>query len=280
MKFQVASTLQYNVKDYSTFIFNISALKSPSQSVLEESLFIEPYIRAEELYAIDLSSRSVRITSNKTNVLKVKYNALVNHNVELVRKEKLNLVAPSGLPVDALNYLFPSRYCQSDKLYRLAQDKFGDIPHAYDTVLSICSWINKNVEYASGSTGSETSAFDTVTQRVGVCRDFAHLGIALCRALTIPARYFSCYAYKLEPPDFHACFEAYLGGKWIVFDPTELAPLNGLIRVGTGRDAADVSVATMYGNVSFASMEVSCYVEEENFQALYLKDLGSQGICL
>ena len=82
-----------------------------------------------------------------------------------------------------------------------------------------------------GSTNSDTSAYDTVTQRAGVCRDFAHLGIALCRALNIPARYFTGYAYELDPPDFHACFECYLGGRWMVFDATRLAHLNGLVRI-------------------------------------------------
>ena len=78
--------------------------------------------------------------------------------------------------------------------------------------MAINEWIHENVEYVRGSTNSVTSAYDTVTQRTGVCRDFAHLAIALCRALNIPARYFTGYAYELEPPDFHACFECYIGG--------------------------------------------------------------------
>ena len=84
-----------------------------------------------------------------------------------------------------------------------------------------------------------TSAFDTVTQRAGVCRDFAHLGIAFCRALSIPARYFAGYACNMQPPDFHACFEACIGNRWFIFDPTRRAALNGLVRIATGRDAAD-----------------------------------------
>lgn len=184
------------------------------------------------------------------------------------------------LPAGVYTYLLPSRYCQSDKLIKLAKDKFGHIDNAYDCVIAICNWIHKNVGYVSGSTGSATSAFDTVTQREGVCRDFAHLGIALCRASAIPARYVSCYAYMLNPPDFHACFEAFLGGEWIVFDATQLAPLNGFIRIGIGRDATDVAVATIYGSVNFISMEVSCVVQDDNFQPLYLKDLQDQGVCL
>lgn len=282
MKFKVAGILQYSVKDLSTFIFNISALKCPSQLIIEEALRIEPFILAEELTSCDKTIRSVRIVADTTKALKVQYKAIVDHECKLIAKSSLTQMPPSEMPVEVLSYLFPSRYCQSDKLMRLAQDKFGHFEHPYDAVLAICTWIKKNVDYVSGSTGSETSAFDTVTQRVGVCRDFAHLGIALCRALTIPARYLSCYAYTLNPPDFHACFEAYLGGHWVVFDPTQLAPLNGLIKIGTGRDAADVSVATIYGNVDFGSIEVSCEVQEEGFEAIYMKDIQDQdrGIAL
>ena len=116
-------------------------------------------------------------------------------------------------------------------------------------------WIHDNVEYVRGSTNSGTSAYDTVTQRVGVCRDFAHLGIALCRALNIPARYFTGYAYELEPPDFHACFECYIGGEWMVFDATRLAHLNGLVRIASGRDAADTAVASIFGAVKLHAHE-------------------------
>ena len=130
-------------------------------------------------------------------------------------------------------YLFPSRYCQSDRLGRLAWDLFGTIENPHEKVVAIADWIHDNVEYLRGSTDSMTSAYDTVTQRTGVCRDFSHLGIALCRALNIPARYFSGYAYELEPPDFHACFECFIGGSWVVFDATRLAHLNGLVRIGT-----------------------------------------------
>jgi len=166
-----------------------------------------------------------------------------------------------------LSYLNPSRYCQSDKLYRLANNMFGHIENAFDKVLALTEWIYNNVEYLSGSTNSQTSAYDTVTEQAGVCRDFAHLGIALCRALTIPARYFTGYSYKLSPPDFHACFEAYLGGKWIIFDPTRLAPLNGLAKIATGRDAADTAIASIFGDVRFDAISVSCELADEEFQA-------------
>ena len=110
-----------------------------------------------------------------------------------------------------LPFLLPSRYSQSDQLGRFAGQKFGSIKDAYDQVLKVMKWIHDNVEYVPGTTTSVTSAYDTVTQCSGVCRDFARLGNALCRALTIPARYFAGYAHLLNPPDFHASVEAFLG---------------------------------------------------------------------
>lgn len=280
MKFQVSSTIQYAVKDLSTLIFNIAVLESQSQAILEEEFHIEPFIPAEEMTSTDSTTRSVRIISEGNTELSIKYSALLEHEIKLIDKKELTFSSTTNLPADVLPYLLPSRYCQSDKLLRLAQDKFGKTENAYDCLRAICLWIHKNVDYVSGSTDSGTSAFDTVTQRQGVCRDFAHLGIALSRALTIPARYLSCYAYKLHPPDFHACFEAYIGGNWIVFDPTMLAPLNGLVRIGTGRDAADVAVGTIYGNAEFIAMEVANQVVDTDFPPLYFEDLEDKGLCL
>jgi transglutaminase-like putative cysteine protease len=120
-----------------------------------------------------------------------------------------------------------------------------------------------------------------VTQRTGVCRDFSHLGIALCRALNIPARYFAGYAYQLEPPDFHACFECFIGGSWTVFDATELAHLNGLVRIGTGRDAADAAVASIFGSVMCQRIAVTCELGEgQTFTPINRRQLARRGVAL
>jgi transglutaminase-like putative cysteine protease len=134
---------------------------------------------------------------------------------------------------------------------RLAQHEFGKLQHGFSRVTAICNWIHDNVEYLRGSTNPLTSAYDTATERAGVCRDFAHLAIAFCRAVLIPARFVAGYAYSLQPPDFHAYFEAYLNRAWYIFDSTRLAPQTGLIRVGSGHDAADTSFATIFGPAKF-----------------------------
>lgn len=258
MQFLVTSQLEYDVRFASTLMLNIHAQRTASQSVIEERFAIDPPVPFEEFLQPGTANRFIRLKTARAKRLTIAYEARVDCQFHLLPTRKINAVPVAELDRDALPYLFPSRYCQSDKLGRLAWDLFGTIEHPYDKALAIVDWIHDNVEYVRGSTSSDTSAYDTVTQRTGVCRDFAHLGIALCRALNIPARYFAGYAYELQPPDFHACFECHIGGSWLVFDATRLAHLNGLIRIGTGRDAADASLASIFGNAQGTNVQVAC----------------------
>lgn len=265
MKFQVSASLVYEVRSPGTLIFCIHAMRTPAQAVLEETFTTEPYLKMEDLTSAGGQNRFVRLEVNDKMNLTVSYKATVDTAFDLINQEHLEAVPVVQLNGDVIPYLFPSRYCQSDKLYRLARNQFGHIENVYSRVVAITDWIYGNVEYLSGSTNAQTSACDTITERAGVCRDFAHLGIALCRALTIPARYFTGYAYQLNPPDFHACFEAFIGGHWVLFDATRLAPLNGLVKIGTGRDAADAAVASIFGDVTGTSMQVDCQLLDQDF---------------
>jgi transglutaminase-like putative cysteine protease len=265
MKFQVSSELQYEVRSQATLILNIHALRTPTQTVLEETFTVDPYIRLEEFTTDKGENKFIRLEVPKKAHLHIAYQATVDTYYEEIEYQQMENVPVVDLDGSVIPFLFPSRYCQSDKLFRLAYNKFGKIKNVYAKVLAVSDWIYHNVEYLSGSTNSQTSAFETITERAGVCRDFAHLGITLCRALNVPARYFTGYAYQLNPPDFHACFEAYISGKWIIFDATRLAPLNGLVKIGTGRDAADAAVASIFGPVRNLSMKVDCQVMEPDF---------------
>jgi transglutaminase-like putative cysteine protease len=255
MKFKVACQLEYEVRDYSTFIFNINVAKTRNQRILEEYLKLDPNLYHEEYFNPVLGNRYLRINVS-SGTFSLSYEALVDVIYEETNPTTINEVPMAQLPLEILQYIYPSRYCQSDRLMRLAQSEFGYLVPDYSRITAICNWIYDNVIYLSGSSDQHTSAFDTVTERAGVCRDFAHLGIAFCRALNIPARFSSGYAYKLQPPDFHAYFEAYLGDRWYLFDATRLAPRNGLIKIGTGRDAADTAFATIFGDVEMTQMNV------------------------
>lgn len=268
MQFQVATELHYPVQQRSTVILNVHALETPTQSVVREHFHIEPRVQREEFLSVTGENRYVRIDTGAAKHLKISYSATVDIRPRIVREKDIGGVAIARLPRSVIPYLYPSRYCQSDRLGRLAWGKFGKIEKPYERVVAITDWIHANVEYLYGETNSATSAFDTVTQRAGVCRDFAHLGIALCRALSIPARYFSGYAYQLQPPDFHACFEAFIGKEWYIFDATRHAPLNGLVRIATGRDAADASIASTFGSVQCGRMTVSAECLDRAFTPL------------
>jgi transglutaminase-like putative cysteine protease len=278
MKFNVFTEMEYVARSPGTIILNIHALRTPHQTVISEIFDIEPYIKVEELISTQSENRLMRFEIEEPGTIKVTYKAIIDNFCEIKDFTNIEEIPIAKMDSSVLPYLYPSRYCQSDKLYRLANNLFGHIENPFEKVITLTDWIHKNVQYLSGSTNSQTSAFDTVTEQAGVCRDFAHLGIALCRALTIPARYFTGYAYHLKPADFHACFEAYIGTDWVLFDATRLVPLNGLIKIASGRDAADTAIANIFGNVTFTSMIVSCELEESGFDPFYYEQPQLRGL--
>ncbi|MDB5242882.1 MAG: cysteine protease, partial [Spirosoma sp.] len=160
------------------------------------------------------------------------------------------------LPDDVLHYTLPSRYCQSDKLGSLASQITENAEPGYDQAEAIRCWIFENVRYEYGTSDASTSAVDTAETRVGVCRDFTHLGISLCRALNIPARMVVGYLYQLDPMDLHAWFEGYVNDRWYTFDATQQQLRGNRITVAYGRDAADVAFTTQFGPMTLNEMKV------------------------
>lgn len=266
MKFEVSAKLAYQALSPSTLSLNIEPFRSPGQQVLEETFLSAPQLKMNNGYSITPGEKRIKIIEiPDPGLITFEYKGIVENGFDIIPAEKLYDVPISQMPMSVLSYLNPSRYCQSDRLYKFAFNKFGSIDNAYEKVIAIRDWIYSNVEYAGGYTTPQTSANDTITEQIGVCRDFAHLGIALCRAMTIPARYFTCYAYQLKPADFHACFEVYLGGRWIIVDATKLAPVTGLIKIATGIDATDTALASIFGNLQFQSLEVDTLLLSDNF---------------
>jgi transglutaminase-like putative cysteine protease len=152
---------------------------------------------------------------------------------------------------DRFTYLLPSRYCPSDLVGGFAVAELGGYDEA-DTARAVMAWVHGRTSYEPGSTGASDDALTPLHTAAGVCRDFAHLGVTLCRALSLPARYVSVYAPGLAPMDAHAVVEVAIGERWYVFDPTRLAPRASLVRIGTGRDAADVALSSSLGAVTGA----------------------------
>ncbi len=155
------------------------------------------------------------------------------------------------LPDAVLTYLLPSRYCEADRFIDLGQEIVAGALPGYDQVAAIESWIRNNIHFNPDSPHFQLSAVEVNRQREGVCRDLAHIGIALCRGLCIPARMVVGYLHNLVPMDFHAWFEAYVGGRWYTFDATQPHPCGGRITVAYGRDAADVAIFNQFGPVLY-----------------------------
>lgn len=251
MDFTIGCSLAYHVDVLTPFVFNLEAARFPRQTPRAESLRTTPDLGEPDRFTAPESGNRYARFLVPAGDFRIDYQAELTLDPLVVDPRSVTEMAAGSIPMDVLPYLNASRYCQSDRLARFANRQFGGEPAGHQRATAICNWIRDNVDYESGSTDVLTSAYDTLGDRTGVCRDFSHLAIALCRAVGIPARYISAYAWRLQPPDFHAVFEAYLagpgGGGWYLFDPTRMAALDGLVRIGAGRDAADVAFCSIFG---------------------------------
>jgi len=256
-QFRVRTELRYEVQQEGWLMLNISAARCAGQRMVEEKLTNNRGSHFQEQIAANGSSRFHGL-SVPVGQLTIGYELVLERLEDTFSSAwtpwEANLV---DLPAEVVPYLYPSRYCESDKLTRFAAKEFGQLSTGHSRVAAICNWIHKRIEYLPGATDEHSSAVDCLISRAGVCRDFAHLGISFCRALGIPARYASAYVFQMPFPDFHACFEVWLGDQWWYYDATRLAPQPGFILIGTGHDAADTSFATMSMGVQFAAMEIS-----------------------
>lgn len=249
------SELTYSVETPTTILLQVAAMHTDHQFIKDELLTVNPQTPIDYLQTGPLGNRACRLSLQPVYTT-IHYSATATLAPKQAEYADLNELDYTKLPSNVLTYLNPSRYCESDKLGKFATDTFGSMDRGFDRVRRITDWVHNNLSYVPGSTGTSTTACDVLLQREGVCRDFAHVAIALCRSLGIPARYVSGYAVNLDPPDFHGFFEAFLGGEWILFDATKLAPVSGFVRIGAGRDAADVAFATLIGEANLTDMTV------------------------
>lgn len=252
-RLKIDCTLAYDVDAASEFVFLIHAATGMGQVLIQENLLIQPPV-SFRTYTDDRSGNRFLRLQAQTGPLNVSYSALVDRLIE-----PINTAAPEvpvhDIPDDVLHFLMPTRYCESDHLAPDAAQLFAHLPLGHTRVQAICDWVQAHIEYRIGSTTATSTARDVFTQRMGVCRDFAHLAVTFCRALNIPARLVSGYcSFPEPPPDFHAVFEAYLGGRWVMFDPTGMAPVDQVVRLANGRDAKDVAFATIFGPARMVSM--------------------------
>ena len=238
------------------FIFSVHAAQTRHQTVINESLDISQSLPFNLNTDPVTRTRFLRLKASP-GTLMVHYDATVDIDHYSAPPEQIYEVPVASLPGSVLPYIYPSRYCQSDRLHKLAVKEFGHLWQGYNRVQAIRDWVMNRVTFRSNSSTGTTTAVDTLVEEVGVCRDFAHLMIALCRAVNIPARFVTGIDYGadpvLGPTDFHAYVEVYLGGRWYIFDPSGVAIPMGFVRIATGRDAADSAFATIFGGVRGAA---------------------------
>jgi transglutaminase-like putative cysteine protease len=252
----VETTLEYFLQSPTHFCFNIEAARWPTQRILSERLAISSGVEPHAWTDARSGNRFLRFDA-APGPLRVSYKAEVEVHPPLA-DTTLRERPVAEVPDDIFPYLLATRYCESDVLWPEASRLFGQVAPGFGRVQAITEWIRREIRYQPGSTNSVTTAHEVLRQRAGVCRDFAHLGITFCRALNIPARIVVGYVWFDEPPqDFHAVFEAWLDGEWVLFDPTGMAPVDRLVRIGTGRDAKDVAFATMFGQLQMTRKEVT-----------------------
>lgn len=248
------------------FVFNIHAAHTARQTISSESLVLSQPV-TPQIHTDPVTGNRYMRLRGLPGELKLSYMATVDMEHHRAEPAQLAEVPIRNLPPEVIGYIYPSRYCQSDRLVKMAINEFGQLWQGHSRVQAIQEWVRRHVSFTSNTTNSNTSAVDTLIEQVGVCRDFAHLMIALCRAVNIPARFATGTDYGadpvLGPPDFHAYVEVYLGDRWYIFDPSGTAIPMAFVRFGTGRDAADVAFATIFGGVRSQAPAIRAWAVED-----------------
>jgi transglutaminase-like putative cysteine protease len=250
----VQASLAYRYPRPAEVLLLIEAARTQTQTVRNEQLVLTPTASIARLDDSHTGDR--RAVFSAFGDVEILYSALVD-----VRSDHADLSGAEAWPVrelpsDALSYLIPSRYCPSDRFEAFVEREFG----AYvggDKVLAMLAWLRARIEYRYGVSDVRSTAADTFIEGAGVCRDFSHLAITFCRAANIPARAVSAYAWRLDPPDLHAVAEVFLGGRWWLIDPTGRAPIEGMVRVASGRDAGDIAFMTVFGTAELIAQTFS-----------------------
>ena len=261
MTIEIHASFAFSTDAPTDMLLQFEAADIPEQRIDHSSLSIGADPDMARIPAQD--DIGERLWMRADGTIEVDYRALVTPQRVIADLGSLGAVSPRKLPGEAVEYLFDSRYCPADKLQAFVGAEFGDLTGGA-RVVAMRDWIAKHFSYVPGSSGPETDAVDSFVKRQGICRDYAHVLVAMARASTIPARYVACYAPQVSPPDFHAVAEVFLddpahrdGGAWHIVDATGMAEPADTVKIGIGRDAADVSFMTSFGPSTFLRSQVS-----------------------
>ena len=254
MKLSITSRLDYNFAAPTDIMLQLEAAAIPEQEIVDAHIDISE----SEYFARVASHNDIgeRIWLRAEGRLTVDYRATVDIKRILADCRTLDMIEPHLLPGETVEYLLPSRYCPSDQFHTFVDAEFSGLVGG-ERVMALRNWVHEHMSYVPGSSNSDTTALDSFVKRQGICRDYAHVLITLVRACGIPARIASVYALGVEPQDFHAVAEVFLGGEWHLLDATGMAKEAGMAKIGVGRDAADVAFLTAYGFAEMNEQNVS-----------------------
>jgi transglutaminase-like putative cysteine protease len=262
---RVGCSLAYEVSGTASLLLNVKPRADADHMVLSEALTMGNNLPAEEFtdshgnpfYRVNLAPG--------TNLFRHDAIVAVSSKPDNYGFGPATALTPADLPPELLRYTLPSRYCDSDKLINFAWQNFGRVEHGWPRVQAISRWIHDNIEYRYMSGNTDLSAWDVLQRGYGVCRDFAHLAIALNRTFNIPTRYVTGHLPDIGFPDpeghmdFHAYGEVYLGGKWFTTDARFHEPRIGRIKVSCGLDAVDGAFSTIFGGANLTYFQVWAY---------------------
>jgi transglutaminase-like putative cysteine protease len=252
MRLRIDAELDYFLPERADILLQLEVAQMPDQRLAEDRLTAGTDTPLTPIAGEDGIGR--RTWTGGEGRFTAHYHAIVDVERAAPDFAQLDRVPLGAVPGEAVQYLWPSRYCQPERMKPFVDDQFGHLGGGAQ-IAAMEAWINANLEYRPGCSDANTTAHDSFQSKRGICRDFAHVLIAMVRALDVPARMVSAYAWKLDPPDFHAVVEVYLAdaqgvGGWHLVDPTRLAPIEGLVRIGVGRDATDISFMTIFGGTA------------------------------
>ncbi|MFC3711747.1 transglutaminase family protein [Sphingoaurantiacus capsulatus] len=253
MKLRIHTQLDYQLAQPTDVLLQLEAAAIPEQIIESAHIALSDCAHFARVPAHDLIGD--RLWLRAEGRLTVDYRAVIAINRVLTDCGTLEKVPPHQLPGETVQYLLSSRYCPADEFHNFVEAEFAGVEGG-QRVIAIRDWIEQRFAYVPGVSTAQTTALDTFVQRQGICRDFAHVMITLVRASGIPARMASVYALGVEPQDFHAVAEVFLGGEWHLLDPTGMANESGMAKIGVGRDAADVAFLTSFGTATLNAQSV------------------------
>jgi transglutaminase-like putative cysteine protease len=254
MRLAIDVTLDYEFPAPADVLLAVEVAQLPDQRLIEDLLTVTASAPLRPIGGGEGLERRTWLRAEGR--LRAEYRALVELTRAPADLSTLPLLARRELPAEVVPYLWPSRYCESDRFEAFVESRFGALDGG-ERIAAMDEWIAGQVVYLPGSSDTATTAVDVFVTRRGVCRDYAHLLAAFARAAGIPARLVSAYALDLDPPDFHALVEVWLGDSWHLVDPTGLARPENVVRICAGRDATDIAFMTIFGRAELIGQQVA-----------------------